>query len=113
MKKTTACTIACLLPLLAACTSADFEAEGALSPHAGEAVRRNIAAQLVNPQAPTGAEAPAMNGERAALAQDAYAKDQVKKPENVMLSTGGSGGGNSGGMGGGAGMGGGGAGVAQ
>jgi len=87
-----------LVPAMAACTHADFVPEGAFSPHAGEAVERNIAAQLVNPTAPSGDEVATMNGERAALAQDRYAKDQVKQPPQAM--SGGIGGGNGTGGGG-------------
>ena len=110
MKMIATCAFACVLPMLAACTDADLIPEGTLAPHAGEAVRRNIAAQLVNPAAPTGNEAQTMNGERAAIAQDAYAKDAVKEPAQIMTSSGGAGGGSGGG---GAGIGGGGAAVSK
>jgi hypothetical protein len=74
-----------LAPMLAACTSADFVPEGALWSHGGEAVQRNIAAQLVNPN-PPGEQTLTMSGERAQVAQDRYAKDQVRPPPNVMTS---------------------------
>jgi len=96
-----------LMPFMAACTRADFVPEGTLSPHAGEAVERNIAAQLVNPAAPSGDAAATMNGERAALAQDRYTKDQVKQPPQAMSGgiEGGNGNGGGGGGQGGLGMG--------
>lgn len=97
MKKLALLSVFALLPLLAACTAADMAPEGMVSPKTLEPVRHNIAVQLVNPQAPQGEEAPAMNGERAALAQDAYAHDQVKQPPSVMVTSGsGSSGGGSG-----------------
>ena len=88
-----------LAPVLAACTSHDYVPEGTLSAHAGEAVQRNIAAQLANPAAPSGDEALTMNGERAAIAQDRYSKDQVKQPPQAMAGS--VGGGGAGGGGGG------------
>jgi type IV pilus biogenesis protein CpaD/CtpE len=45
----------------------------------GAAVRQNIAAQTVNPDAPD-ADALAASGARTAIAQDRYVKDEVEKP---------------------------------
>lgn len=87
-----------LAPMLAACTSADFVPEGTLWPHGGEAVQHNIAAQLVNPD-PSGTQTQTMSGERAQIAQERYAKDQVKQPPNTMMSGGMGGGYGGGGMG--------------
>ena len=93
-------SLAILAPLLASCSSIYYVPEGTSSPHAGEAVQRNIAAELVNPTAPSGDEALTMNGERAAAAQDRYGKDQVRQPPQAMTSSTGVGGGAGGGGGG-------------
>jgi len=45
----------------------------------GEAVRQNIAAQTVNPDAPREAM-PEASAARTALAQERYAEDKVEKP---------------------------------
>jgi hypothetical protein len=97
MTKTTLYLLVSVVPMLASCTSADFAPEGALWSHGGEAVQRNIAAQLVNPNPPS-EQALTMSGERAQIAQDRYAKDQVRPPPNVMMSNG-AGGYSGGGMG--------------
>lgn len=47
----------------------------------GDAVRQNIAAQTVNPDAPEG-ELTA-SGARTAIAQDRYEKDDVEKPKGA------------------------------
>lgn len=66
----------------------------------GDAVRKNIAAQTVNPDAGEGSvETSAV---RAALAQQRYSEDQVEEPEGADTlsgTTGGSGGGGGGGGG--------------
>ena len=71
-------------------------------PSHGDAVRANIAAQVVNPMAPMN-RAPLMaNGERAALQQEAYVTDMVEPPMDVGTLQGLGGGGAGGGGGGGA-----------
>ena len=63
----------------------------------GDAVRQNIAAQTVNPNAPEGVLT--ASGSRAALAQERYEEDKVEKPASAstlrVTTQGGSG--NSGG----------------
>lgn len=76
----------CWLPL-AACTTPG-EDEGTPSADAGDAVRHNIAAQVVNPQAPSGAAPRTLDGKRAALAQDRYVTGKVIVPEDMDKSTG-------------------------
>ena len=74
----------------------------------GEAVRANIAVQVVNPMAPADRAPILANGERAALQQEAYATDTVEAPEDVGTLQGlggGAGGGGGGGGGAGAGLG--------
>ena len=78
------------------------------TPGYGDAVRANIAAQTVNPMAPSDRAPLAANGERAALQQKLYLSDMVEAPEEVGTLQGVAGGG---GGGGGAGAGGAGAGV--
>lgn len=46
----------------------------------GEAVRQNIAAQVVNPDAPEGVLT--ASGARTALAQERYEEDKVEKPKS-------------------------------
>ncbi len=62
----------------------------------GDAVRQNIAAQTVNPNAPVSDGVPA-SGARTAIAQDRYEKDEVEKPvtENTRKSNNNAGGGSS------------------
>lgn len=48
----------------------------------GVAVRQNIAAQTVNPNAPSG-EALTASGARTALARERYEEDDVEKPSNA------------------------------
>lgn len=95
--------------VLSACTTAPGADEGGLraAPDAGfgNAVRTNIAAQTVNPEAPEEGATVSASGERAAIAADRYAKDKVKAPADPETSSGG-GGGDSGSGSSGAGMGG-------
>ncbi|GJL94637.1 MAG: hypothetical protein DHS20C05_10420 [Hyphococcus sp.] len=58
----------------------------------GEAVRQNIAAQTVNPDAPSG-DGVTASGARTAIAQERYENDEVEKPrsENTRRSSGRSG----------------------
>lgn len=85
MKKTMLFAAACLIPL-AACTTANQD-EGVPAPHLGEAVKRNIAAQVVNPDAPLADEGPqTMDGRRAALAQERYATGKVVQPEDTSVT---------------------------
>lgn len=64
----------------------------------GNSVREAVAAQTVNPDAPT-TDTIAYDGARAALAQGKYKTDNVEKPKRVnsQSSGGGSGGGGGGG----------------
>jgi uncharacterized membrane protein YgcG len=85
------------LPLLAACAGNDndFKAdEGQPAASFGDAVKRDMAVQIVNPEA--GHEPLTMEGQRAALAQDRYVKGKVIKPADINSSGNGNGGGNSG-----------------
>jgi type IV pilus biogenesis protein CpaD/CtpE len=77
---------------LAACNSWQTP-EDQPSADAGQAVRQNITAQIANPKAPQGVEPQALNGERAALAIDRYAKGQTIPPEDMDQSKSGKGGG--------------------
>ncbi len=67
----------------------------------GEAVRRNILTQAVNPEAPAPVGAAAFDGDRALLAIDRYKADKVKQPEGIdttdTFTGSGSGGGGEGG----------------
>ncbi|WP_290496090.1 hypothetical protein [Hyphomonas sp. UBA4494] len=47
----------------------------------GDAVRQNIAAQTVNPNAPEGVLT--ASGARSALAQERYEEDEVEKPDDT------------------------------
>ncbi len=85
MKKGLLFATVCLLPL-AACTSID-EQEGTPAPHLGDAVKRNIVAQTINPNAGEEATGPqTTDGHRAALAQQRYATGKVIPPEDVSSS---------------------------
>ena len=102
MNRPTLFALICSLPLIGACTDNDIGAsEGRTAPQFGNAVKGNIAAQIVNPNAPADGGPLTMNGQRAAAAQDRYAKGQVIKPEEVGVSNGTGSGGDSGGSGGG------------
>lgn len=48
----------------------------------GAAVRQNVAAQTVNPNAPEGDSVTA-SGARTAIAQERYEKDEVEKPKDA------------------------------
>lgn len=105
MNKIALSALVVALPLLGACAGTDkslSNSEAQTDPHFGEALKRDMAAQIVNPMAPEGKTGPApMDGQRAGLAQDRYAKDKVKQPDDisigVQIGTGGSGGGSGGG----------------
>ncbi|HEX6011249.1 MAG TPA: hypothetical protein VFY87_05460 [Geminicoccaceae bacterium] len=72
------------------------------APSFGEAPRRNILIQAVNPEgAPPLAFDPGFDGDRALIAIDRYKADKVKRPEGIETTT--VGGGSSGGGGGGGG----------
>lgn len=90
MKRATILAFVCCLPL-AACASWQ-EPEDQPAPHSGEAVQNNIAVQIANPN-PVPVEKQTMNGERAALAQDRYAKGKTIPPEDMDQASQGSGGG--------------------
>ena len=71
----------------------------------GRAVREDLAAQIVDPDAPGKATPPPSDGQRANLAATRYQKDSVIKPQGASTTSGvdsGSSGGGSGGNGGGA-----------
>ena len=76
-------------------------------PGFGDAVRTNMAAQTVNPMAPTDRSPLTMEGQRAALQQNRYTTDMVEKPPDVGTLQGAVSGGGGGGGGSGAGAGGG------
>jgi hypothetical protein len=87
-KKMILATVA-VLPLLAACAgNKDLSAsEGQTDPHFGDALKRDMAAQIVHPDAPLTTAPIALEGQRAALAQDNYVKDKVKEPEDISIGT--------------------------
>jgi type IV pilus biogenesis protein CpaD/CtpE len=68
---------------LAACSEAQHGREGAMTSDAGQAVRHNIAAQLVNPGAPGGNGTFVTDGERAYRALDRYRKGSVIPPTSA------------------------------
>lgn len=72
---------------------------GISDPNFGNSVRETVAAQTVNPDAPT-TDTIAYDGARATLAQGRYKTDTVEKPKRVdSQSSGGSGSGGGGGGG--------------
>lgn len=91
MNRIASIALICALPLLGACADLngkDINAnEGVDAPHFGEALKRDMAAQIVHPDAPLSTAPQTMDGQRAAIAQDAYAKDKVKQPENVGVGS--------------------------
>jgi hypothetical protein len=94
-----------LLAALAGCDTPP-EPEPAATPF-GEAVRKNILVQAVNPEgAPPPAVEPGLDGDRALLAIDRYKAGKVIQPEGIETTD--TFGGGSGGGGGGGGSGGGG-----
>jgi hypothetical protein len=94
MKKGLLIAALCLVPL-AACTSLE-EREGTPAPHIGDAVKRNILAQTVNPNAGEEAEGPqTADGRRAALAQERYATGKVIPPVDITSQQQGNGSNNS------------------
>lgn len=71
------------LTLVAACTPTDRT-----SPGFGDAVRQNIAAQVINPDPyPADAAAPEHDGERARDAVQRYREDRVKRPVSQSTTT--------------------------
>ena len=88
-----------LVPMVfAASACANDPPSGLQTPAFGDAVRANIAAQTVNPMAPTDRGPLIADGQRAALQQGRYETDTVEAPER--LSTQGVVGGGAGGRGG-------------
>ena len=78
----------CSLPLLGACADTNVAAsEGQPAAHFGDAVKRNVAVQTINPDAPVSGEPITMDGQRAALAQDRYTKGTVIVPADVGASS--------------------------
>jgi type IV pilus biogenesis protein CpaD/CtpE len=79
--------LAVLLALpLAACSNFEDSREGEMSPDAGQAVRHNITAQIVNPNAPSSHGAFVTDGERAFQAIDRYSKGKVIPPASISTS---------------------------
>jgi type IV pilus biogenesis protein CpaD/CtpE len=77
---------------LSACSTMMADDEGALTPDAGLAVRHNITAQIVNPNAPNGKGAFVTDGERVYKALDRYRKGTVIPPSSASTSRSGGGG---------------------
>lgn len=97
MNRPTLFALICALPLIGACSDTDVGAsEGRTAPQFGDAVKANIAAQIVNPNAPSDGGPLTMNGQRAGLAQDRYVNGKVIKPAEVGASNGGDSGGGGG-----------------
>jgi len=82
MKKTTYVALALSLFLLVGCSTA-----GEAPPHFGNSVRQNIAAQIINPDAPDTNSAPVHEGTRTSVAQGRYISDTVEKPETTTTSS--------------------------
>ncbi len=96
VKLTTAVAITALVGL-AGCTT-NF---ASIDPNFGEITRRNMAAQIVDPDPDYDrAAVPGGNGERTALMMERYRTDKVEEPKRVVTSAeigeggGGGGGGN-------------------
>lgn len=70
------------LSMTAACAPADQT-----SPGFGNAVRQNIAAQVVNPDPTLADAAPEFDGERARDAVQRYRDDKVKRPVPMNTTT--------------------------
>ena len=60
---------------------------GLNNPDFGNAVRQNIVAQAVNPNAPEDVSPIEANGERAALAQERYLTDTVEAPVAISSTS--------------------------
>lgn len=75
-------SLAVLALLASGCTTPSGQPDASF----GEAVKRNIAAQIANPNAPVGDPKIATDGRRAAVAQQHYQTDTVKEPETVKTS---------------------------
>jgi len=73
------CAVASALLLQACATEVDND------PRFGDAVRNNINAQIVNPNAPS-AEPMTAEGARAAVAQGRYTSGTTKEPKDVNTS---------------------------
>ena len=89
----------CALVVLALAGCAHEEA-GLPDVSFGNSVGQNLAAQIVNPDGPTGQEPLVLEGNRAAIGQGRYMGDAVEAPREISAS--GVGGGGGGGGGGGA-----------
>jgi hypothetical protein len=85
MKKGLLLATVCLIPL-AGCASDEALQEGQMAPHLGDAVKRNILAQTVNPDAGSYETPQTMDGHRAALAQARYVNGKVIVPEDISSS---------------------------
>jgi hypothetical protein len=92
--------------LLCSCLALGACTVGIVQDDFGNAVRTNVAGQIVNPAAPVDRSPLTLNGTRAALQQQRYVTDMVEKPADVGTlngATGGDSGGGGGGAGGGTG----------
>ncbi len=86
MRTITRLAVLMALPLCA-CSDYHDGREGEMSPDAGLAVHHNIAAQIVNPNAPTAHGAFVTDGERAFRAVDRYSKGKVTPPASASTSS--------------------------
>ncbi|HYD29645.1 MAG TPA: hypothetical protein VEB64_02140 [Azospirillaceae bacterium] len=76
--------LAVILPAVAGCGTQAYEP---LSADFGNAVRHNMAVQVVNPDPPAASDAaPTGSGARAALAYNRYETGKVVKPQTMSTS---------------------------
>lgn len=82
-------TLVAIVAAVTLCGCADSwnAPEGEMTPDAGLAVRNNITAQIVNPNAPEGRGAFATDGERIFHAVDRYNKGTVKPPASASTGS--------------------------
>ncbi|MCK5384936.1 MAG: hypothetical protein KAJ29_05115 [Alphaproteobacteria bacterium] len=76
-----------LLPVLLVSACSLTNEAGAPPHYFGNAVEQNIAAQVVNPDAPENNIAPEHIGRRIAIAQQRYLNDKVEQPAAVKTSS--------------------------
>ncbi|MEM9140026.1 MAG: hypothetical protein AAGB15_09355 [Pseudomonadota bacterium] len=74
--------------IMAACDPAKYTAPIAPKPH-GQAVRANMAAQIINPEPPVARRPELTDAARTTLAREAYRQDEVQEPsrEDAAAST--------------------------
>ena len=79
--------ISSVLVILTACDHSSYTRPISLVPH-GQAVRTNMAAQIINPAPPT-VRPDVVDGSRPALAIDTYRKNEIEEPsrEDAAAST--------------------------